>query len=98
MSKRSIFIVVFLFALIPFLIWFKLYKTIDAQKIIDNLHHQFDDVSFISLDYHTDERKLLGMKSKVINGIIHVGEGASTTTYDFVADAYSGEIMEITNQ
>jgi predicted small secreted protein len=98
MSKRQIFIMLTLFTLIPFLIWFKVFRTVDAQKIIDNLHLQFDNISFISLDYQTDDRKLLGMKSKVINGVIHVGEGQETTAYNIVADAYTGEIMEITNQ
>lgn len=98
MSKRQIFVVFLLLALVPFLIWFKVFRTVDAQKIIDNLHLQFDNISFISLDYQANERKLLGMKSKVINGVIHVGEGQETTAYNFVADAYTGEIMEITNQ
>lgn len=98
MSKRRIFLLVSVITAIPFLIWFFLYRTVDAQKVIDGLHLQFDDVSFISLDYQTDERNLLGMKSKVINGIVHVGEGEETSKYQFTADAYTGEIMEITNQ
>ncbi|MFD2828976.1 hypothetical protein [Corticicoccus populi] len=98
MSKRQIFLVISLFALIPFLIWFKVFRTVDAQKIIDNLHLQFDKISFVSLDYQPGERQLLGMKSKVINGVVHVGEGSETAKYQFSADAYTGEIMEITNQ
>lgn len=98
MSKRKIFLTLILSTLIPFLIWFKVFRTVDAQKIIDNLHLQFDKISFVSLDYQPDERRLLGMKSKVINGVIHVGEGKDTAKYQFVADAYTGEIMEITNQ
>ncbi|MCD2137237.1 MULTISPECIES: hypothetical protein [Salinicoccus] len=98
MSKRSMFLLLSVITTVPFLIWFFLYRTVDAQKVIDGLHLQFDDVSFISLDYHTDERNLLGMKSKVINGIVHVGEGEETSKYEFTADAYTGEIMEITNQ
>ena len=98
MSKRRIFLLFTVITSVPALIWFFLYRTVDAQKVIDGLHLQFDDVSFISLDYQTDERNFLGMKSKVINGIVHVGEGEDVSKYQFMADAYTGEIMEITNQ
>ena len=36
---------------LPLLLWLLLHRRVDTKKIIDNLHLQFEDISFVSLDY-----------------------------------------------
>lgn len=97
MSKYFKVFIAFSVISIPVLIWLKKHQTIHPQEIIRQLHLQFDDVSFISIDYQTSTRKLLGMNCEVYMGILHVKKDGNIERYQFIADAFSGEIMEITS-
>lgn len=81
---------------IPLFIWFNMHRTVNPKTVINQLHTQFDHVSFISIDYRTSRRNLLGMDYVVYTGVLHVKKNTHTERYQFIADAYSGEIMEIT--
>ncbi|WP_020007468.1 hypothetical protein [Salinicoccus albus] len=81
---------------IPLFIWCNMHRTVHPKSVINQLHAQFDHVSFISIDYRTSKRNLLGMDYIVYTGVLHVNKDTYTEKYQFIADAYSGEIMEIT--
>ncbi len=82
---------------IPMFLWFKKHQPIHPQEIIRQLHIQFDNVSFISIDYQTSTRKLLGMNCEVYTGLLHAKKDGDTERYQFIADAFTGEIIEITS-
>ncbi|WP_411842056.1 hypothetical protein [Salinicoccus sp. HZC-1] len=97
MTKYIKILIAFLVISIPFFIWFKKHRPIHPQEIINQLHIQFENVSFISIDYQTSTRKLLGMNCEVYTGALHVKKAKDTERYQFIADAFTGEIIEITS-
>lgn len=96
MSKYIKFLTVLLVISIPMLIWFKKHQLIHPQEIIRQLHIQFENVSFISIDYQTSTRKLLGINCEIYTGALHVKNDEDIERYHFIADAFTGEIIEIT--
>lgn len=97
MSKYIKFLTAFFVISIPAFIWFRKHQPINPQEIIRQLHIQFENVSFISIDYQTSTRNLLGMNCEVYTGLLHVKKEGNTERYHFIADAFTGEIMEITS-
>lgn len=83
---------------LPLLLWLLLHRRVDTKKIVDNLHLQFEGISFVSLDYQADGQNRFGLNTNTIGGVIHVENDSGTVKYNFSADPYTAEIMEITVQ
>lgn len=97
--KRNLIISTLLaVTIIPLAVWLLLHRRVDTKKIVDNLHLQFEDISFISLDYQADGQNRFGLNTNTVSGVLHVGNDDSTVKYNFLADPYTAEIMEITVQ
>ncbi|WP_342387245.1 hypothetical protein [Salinicoccus bachuensis] len=82
--------------LLPVCIWIRLNRHIHPQTVIDRLHRQYGDISFVSIDYHSNKNKFLGIDREVFTGRFHALTGDGKKRYQFTADAYTGEIMEAT--
>lgn len=95
-NKSFIFLLAISLIAIPVVIWLTIYRKVNPQIIVDNLHHMFDDVTFVSLDYDLKNTDLLGINSKVYSGVVHTKHLDSKSEYAFLANAYTGEIIEIT--
>lgn len=97
--KRNLIISTLLaVTIIPLVVWLLLHRRVDTKKIVDNLHLQFEDISFISLDYQADGQNRFGLNTNTVSGVLHVGKDENTVKYNFLADPYTAEIMEITVQ
>lgn len=97
--KRNLIISTLLaVTIIPLVVWLLLHRRVDTKKIVDNLHLQFEDISFISLDYQADGQNRFGLNTNTVSGVLHVGNDKNTVKYNFLADPYTAEIMEITVQ
>lgn len=97
MNKKSVaFILALSIIAIPIAMWLTVYRKINPQVIVDNLHHMFDDVTFVSLNYDLKVTELLGINSKVYSGVVHTKHQGKTSEYAFLVNAYTGEIIEIT--
>lgn len=97
MNKKSvIFILALTVIAIPVVMWLTIYRKVNPQVIVDNLHHMFEDVTFVSLNYDLKVTELLGINSKVYSGVVHTKHQDKTAEYAFLANAYTGEIIEIT--
>lgn len=97
MSKYIKILTAIFILTVPMLIWFRKHQPIHPRKIIRQLHIQFEEISFISIDYTTSTRKLLGMNCEVYTGVLHIRKDDAAEKYQFIADAFTGEIMEITS-
>ncbi|CAM3355875.1 hypothetical protein [Nosocomiicoccus ampullae] len=99
MSKRSFWtIVLSVVAIVPVILWVISRRTIDVDKVLDNLYLQFDGISFVSVDYNQSNSERFGQNPKVLHGVVHVEQGDDLQKYNFTANKYTGEIMEITVQ
>ena len=95
MPSRNIKIsIAILLTLLPALVWIRMNKNVHPRAILAELRAQYDDITFISLDYSPSKKKFLGLERDVYTGRFHTGEGDSTRRYQFTADAYTGEMME----
>src|SRR5699024_11230956 len=81
---------------VPVLIWFRKHQPIHPQKIIQQLHTQFENISFISIDYTTSTRKLLGINCEVYTGVLHIRKDDATERYQFIANSFTVGIMDTT--
>ena len=94
--KRNLIISTLLaVTVIPLVVWLLLHRRVDTKKVVDNLHLQFENISFISLDYQADGQNRFGLNTNTVSGVLHV---ENTVKYNFLADPYTAEIMEITVQ
>jgi predicted small secreted protein len=82
--------------LLPVVVWFRLNRPIHPQTVIDRLYRQYEDISFVSIDYHANRNRFLGIEREVFTGRFHTQENTGKKRYKFTADAYTGEIMEAT--
>ena len=97
--KRNLLIFTLLsVTVIPIVVWLLLHRRVDTKKIVDNLHLQFEDITFISLDYQADGQNRFGLNTNTISGVLQVGSEPDAVKYNFLADPYTAEIMEITVQ
>lgn len=97
MSKRVFWsILISVLFVVPAVLWFITYRTINTEKVLNNLYMQFDGISFVSFNYNQAER--FGLEPNVISGVLHVEQNDETQKYNFLANKYTGEIMEITIQ
>lgn len=95
MPSRNIRIsIAILLTLLPAIVWIRMNKNAHPRAILAELHAQYDDITFISLDYNPSKKRFLGLERDVYTGRFHTGEGDSTKRYQFTADAYTGEMME----
>ncbi|QQD85189.1 MULTISPECIES: hypothetical protein [Jeotgalicoccus] len=98
MKRNLIIFTLLAVTVVPLIVWLSLHRRVDTKKIVDNLHLQFEDISFISLDYQADGRNRFGLNTNTISGVLHVGNDDNAVKYNFLADPYTAEIMEITIQ
>lgn len=97
MKRNLIIFTLLAVTVFPLLLWLVLHRRVDTKRIVDNLHLQFEDISFISLDYQADGQNRFGLNTNTISGVLHVGND-NAVKYNFLADPYTAEIMEITVQ
>lgn len=95
-NKYLLTVLLFSLIALPVVLWLTIYRKVNPQVIVDNLHHMFDDVTFVSLDYDLKDTDLLGINSKVYSGVVHTKHLDNKSEYAFLANAYTGEIIEIT--
>ncbi|MDK6863224.1 MULTISPECIES: hypothetical protein [Nosocomiicoccus] len=99
MSKRTFWtIVLSVVTIVPVVLYVIARRTINVDKVLDNLYLQFDGISFVSVDYNNSNNESFGQDKKVLNGVVHVEQGDKLQKYNFTANKYTGEIMEITVQ
>ncbi len=98
MKRNLIVFTLLAVTVIPLLVWLVLHRRVDTKKVVDNLHLQFENISFISLDYQADGQNRFGLNTNTVSGVLHVGNDENTVKYNFLADPYTAEIMEITVQ
>src|SRR5699024_9916604 len=99
MSKRSLWtIVLSAVAIVPVILWVISRRTIHVDKVLDNLYLQVDGICVVAVDYNQSKSERFGQSAKVLHGVVHVEQCDDLQKYNFTANKYTGEIMEITVQ
>lgn len=68
------------------------YQLQNPAKVLAEIKQQYTDVEGAYIDYTPENYKKLGLETTIYRG----GVITATSEYDFIADAYSGELIDTT--
>lgn len=77
------------------LIYFKQFKHYSCEEILKQVKSQFNDVEGSYILHIPKTYQKFGIETKVVHGGVTINKNGNPVHYEFIADAFNGQVIDI---